>query len=214
MLAAVSEEWARAADEREERLPRVGCYPIAGLIRRARRIADLSQREMARAARVAPSTVGRVESGVMAPTLEVFQRLLATAKLSLVVVDGEGHVVQPMRDIDDVRDGADRLYPSHLDTILDPLPGEWWADTYGLARPPETFWRNRARRDARRLRSQWQVRVKQFRGAPEPPDLDRIEEHRAYIDRLRSQPYTGPVLGPDDVDVDEWPEEGADRREG
>ena len=44
-----------------------------------------------------------------------------------------------MRDWEDTRDGAERRYPSHLDTILDPEPGEWWADIYGLARPPETF---------------------------------------------------------------------------
>jgi hypothetical protein len=38
------------------------------------------------------------------------------------MVDDEGHVVQPMRDIDDIRNGGGSLYPSHLDTILDPRP--------------------------------------------------------------------------------------------
>jgi hypothetical protein len=33
---------------------------------------------------------------------------------------------------------AERRYPAHLDTVLDPAPGEWWGDRYGLARPPET----------------------------------------------------------------------------
>jgi hypothetical protein len=75
-----------------------------------------------------------------------------------------------MEDWDDTRDGAERRYPSHLDTILDPEPGEWWADIYGLARPPETFHRSREMRDAQRRRSVWEVRVGQNRGVPPPPD--------------------------------------------
>jgi len=200
----VTEDWVRAADAREEQLPRAGPYPVAGLVRRARRIGDLSQRQMARLARVSPSTVGRVESGAIAPTLDVFQRLLATAGLSLVVVDATGHVILPMRDIDDTRDGADRHYPSHLDTILDPRPGEWWADTFGLARPPETFWRDRERRDARRALSRWAVRVKQLRHVPPPPDLDKEQAYREYINRERAQRRPAPVTNSDDIDVDEW----------
>ncbi|MEH1124520.1 helix-turn-helix domain-containing protein [Micromonospora sp. CPCC 206061] len=151
---------------------RVGQYPVAGLVRRARRIADLSQRQMARSAKVAPSTVGKVEAGVMVPSVDVLERLLAAAGLFLAVVDQDGRVVTPMEDWDDTRDGAERRYPSHLDTILDPRLGEWWADTYGLARPPETFHRSRARRDAMRRRSQWEVRVKQHRHDPPPSGGD------------------------------------------
>jgi hypothetical protein len=92
------------------------------------------------------------------------------ARLTLVVVDEDGRVVVPMRVWDGTRDGADRQFPAHLDLILDPRPGEWWADVYGLARPPETFHRDRYWRDAKRRRSQWEVRVKQFRGTPPPPE--------------------------------------------
>lgn len=150
----------------------VGQFPAAGMVRRARRIADMSQRQMARFARVSAATVGRVESGVLAPSLDVFQRLIGAAGLYLAVVDQNGRVIAPMRDRDDAQDGAGRRYPSHLDTILDPEPGEWWADVYGLARPPETFHRDRAYRDAMRRRSQWAVRVAKHRGQPEPPDPD------------------------------------------
>ena len=72
----------------------------------------------------------------------------------------------------DTADGADRRYPAHLDTILDPEFGEWWADSYGLARPPETFRRNRAYRDYQRRQSRWEVRSAQLRFAP-PPRLPR-----------------------------------------
>jgi transcriptional regulator with XRE-family HTH domain len=86
----------------------------------------LGQRQMARFARVSPSTVGKVEAGSLTPSLAVLERLLGAAGFYLVVVDQEGRVVQPMADRDDVHDGAGRRYPAHLDTILDPGPGEWW----------------------------------------------------------------------------------------
>jgi len=155
--------------DEEPRGRRIGAFPIVGLVRRARRMADLSQRELARRVRSSPSTVGRVESGELVPTVALFDRILHAAGLYLVVVDDRGHVVLPMRDREDLRDGAGRRYPAHLDTIVDPRPGEWWADVYGLTRPPETFYRDRERRDARRRRSQWDVRAAQHRGVPPPP---------------------------------------------
>jgi transcriptional regulator with XRE-family HTH domain len=149
--------------------PRVGQYPVAGLVRRARRIMGMSQRQMARFARVAPSTVGKVEAGVMTPSVDVLERLIGTAGLYLAVVDQDGRVILPMEDWDNTRDGAGRRYPSHLSLILDPEPGEWWADKYGLARPPETFHRCPEDREARRRRSVWEVRVAQNRHVPPPP---------------------------------------------
>jgi transcriptional regulator with XRE-family HTH domain len=155
--------------DREPKRRAFAGYPIAGLVRRARRIADMSQRQMARFAKVAPGTVGKVETGALVPSVDVLARLLGAAGLYLIVVDQDGHVVEPMEDRDDIRDGAERRYPAHLDVILDPNPGEWWADKYGLARPPETFHRSRWLRDRQRRRSQWEVRVARHRGEPPPP---------------------------------------------
>lgn len=145
-------------------------FPAAGLIRAARRAADLSQRELAKAAGVSHSTVSRIEAGTVVPSLHMFSRLVGVAEVYLVAVTANGDVVQPMLDKEDLRDGAERRYPSHLDTIPDPVDGEWWADVFGLARPPETFYRDRRRRDAMRRRSQWEVRVAKYRTTPEPPD--------------------------------------------
>jgi transcriptional regulator with XRE-family HTH domain len=186
--------WARAADVREATLPKLGPYPIAGLLRRARRIAGLSQREFARQAGVSPSTVGRIESGAIVPVLPAFARMLAIAGLRLVVVDDAGHVVPPMRDIDDIRNGGGRLYPSHLDTILDPRPGEWWGDQYGLARPPETFHRDPRRREAQRARSVHSVREIWSYGLGDmsamPPDL------REDADPSDDAPTRAPTVPP------------------
>jgi transcriptional regulator with XRE-family HTH domain len=160
-----------AEDERPAPLsePRDGPWPAAGIVRAVRRRADASQRELARRAGVHASTIGRIEAGTLVPSIAMLCRIIAVAGCRLAVVDESGRVLRPMRDWADTRDGAERRYPSHLDTILDPEPGEWWADIYGLARPPETFYRNRAVRDAMRRRSQWEVRVAKYRGVPPPP---------------------------------------------
>jgi len=131
----------------------------------------MSQTELAKAARIHKSTVGRIEARQQMPSLELFVHLLATAGFALVAVDQSANVLRPMRDKDDLLDGAQRRYPSHLDVIPDPKAGEWWADVYGLARPPETFYRDRANRDARRRRSQWEVRVAKYRHDPEPKEV-------------------------------------------
>jgi transcriptional regulator with XRE-family HTH domain len=129
----------------------------------------MSQRQLATATRLSQSTLARIESGSMMPSLGVLLRLLAVGRLVLVVTEEDGRVVRPMQIWDDTRDGAHRQFPAHLDLIIDPRFGEWWADGYGLARPPETLHRNRKLRDAMRKRSQWEVRVKLFRNDPPPP---------------------------------------------
>jgi DNA-binding XRE family transcriptional regulator len=144
-------------------------WPAAGIVRAVRRRADASQRELARFAGVHPATIGRIEAGSLTPSLGMLLRIIGAAGFRLVVVDESGQVLKPMRDRADLRDGAERRYPSHLDVITDPEPGEWWADRYGLARPPETFYRDREVRDALRRRSQWEVRVAKYRSAPRPP---------------------------------------------
>lgn len=149
----------------------LGGHPLSGIVRRVRRTADLSQRQLAEKADVSATLIGAIETGVRTPSLPVLQRILRAANLRLVVVDRRGRAVLPLEVWQDTEDGAGRRYPAHLDTILDPEFGEWWADGFGLARPPETFRRNRAQRDYERRRSQWDVRVKKFRCAPcpEPP---------------------------------------------
>jgi len=80
-------------------------------------------------------------------------RFSVVADIHVVAVDPDGHGRPPVGCLGRHRDGAGRHYPVHLDTVLDPLLGEWWGDRFGLARPPETFHRDRARRDAQRARS-------------------------------------------------------------
>lgn len=160
---------------------RIGGHSLSGIVRRVRRSADLSQRELAKNADMSAAMIAAIESDARIPSLIGFQRILNAADFQLVVVDAEGRLVLPLEVWQDVADGAGRRYPAHLDVVLDPEFGDWWADCYGLARPPETFRRNRAYRDYQRRQSQWEVRVAKYRGTPPPrlpPGWRRGDEWR------------------------------------
>jgi len=161
---------------------RLGGYPLSGMVRRVRRTADMSQRELAKATGLSHTLIAAIETGDRTPSLPALQRILGAAGLRLVVVDHGGHVVLPLETWQDTEDGAGRRYPAHLDTILDPVFGDWWADGFGLARPPETFRRDRRRRDYERRLSQWQVRVAKYRNAPEPSPPVEVRRGDEYED--------------------------------
>ena len=114
-----------------------GTFDTAGLVRRARRMADISQRELAEKCGLSKATVGRLEVGSPVAT-HVLVRILAEAGLRLQVVDLAGRPVEPMRP-DAVRDRGGRLLPA-LST-----PGRshfWWNRApfrqrdHDAARPP------------------------------------------------------------------------------
>ncbi|NEE00135.1 helix-turn-helix transcriptional regulator [Phytoactinopolyspora halotolerans] len=152
-------------------LPRVTVDTIPGVVRRVRRCADMSQRELAKDTGVAASTIARIEAGTLVPSFRVLMKLLAPARFALALVDEDGRIMQPMRVWDETLDGGNKKFPAHLDVILDPEdPDDWWGSCFGLARPPETYHRSRGYRDAKRALSQWEVRVKQFRNARRPRD--------------------------------------------
>lgn len=111
-LAAAREKLSAETPEEKETLD------VPGLIRRVRREADLSQRELAHLLGVCQPTVVRWESGAAEPGIGQFQRLLIVAGLRLAVLDAEGAPSQPMRQ-DGPRDKAGRRAPAHLDTYGD-----------------------------------------------------------------------------------------------
>ena len=124
---------------------------VPGLLRRVRRLADMSQRELARAAGMSAAAVGRAEAG---GDLRVGQlvRIAALAGLRLALVDHRGTEVTPMR-ADAVRDAARRSFPAHLDTRHG--DEDWWGGPHRprLRPPRHTFDRDRDLRDARRRAS-------------------------------------------------------------
>ncbi len=86
----------------------------ARYIVRARRIADLSQRELADEIGTSRATIGRLESGVTKVDTATLSVILARAGLRLAVVDHAGREVEPI-PVDVLRDRADRRFPGHLD---------------------------------------------------------------------------------------------------
>lgn len=139
--------------------------PYGDLVRAARRSADLSQRQLAARAGVPASSVGRVESGRVQPTLRLLARLLHAAGCELVVVrrcDGE----RPAAVHDGtLRDGQGRRYPAHLDVRL---PRAWphgvWPPHW--LHPPARYRLNRRIRDEQRWAGHVDPRV-----VPSPHEL-------------------------------------------
>ncbi|MGY1821568.1 helix-turn-helix domain-containing protein [Geodermatophilus sp. SYSU D00079] len=125
---------------------------LGGLLRRIRRLADLSQRELAARIGVSKSAVAAAESGRSGLDARVLARAAEATGLRLVLLDAQGREV-PGMDPDAVRDTAGRFYPAHLDTRY----GDegWWHDEhrYGRDRVWYTFDRTWDRRDVRRGRS-------------------------------------------------------------
>ena len=128
---------------------------VAALVRRIRRTADLSQRELARALGVAASTVARAESGTRDLPATVLARAAELADLRLALLDAAG-AEAPGMDGGAVTDRAGRRFPAHLDTRHSDQ--DWWhgSERYSRDRPWYTFDRDRDTRD----------RLRGGRGAP------------------------------------------------
>ena len=127
-------------------------YDLPGALRRIRRTADLSQRELASQVGVSKSCVGAAENGSSGLDVRVLARAAALAGLRLALLDAAGSEVEGMAG-GTVRDEAGRRYPAHLDTRYS--DEGWWHDAhhYSRSRPWYTFDRDRRARDAGRERS-------------------------------------------------------------
>lgn len=108
---------------------------VPGLIRRVRRVCDLSQRELAQRLSVSQPTVARWETGEVEPSLSMFRTLLGLADFELQVRDADQKDVAPMRQ-DAVRDQAGRRLPAHLDVAM--FFPEWAAPAHTHHR--QRFW--------------------------------------------------------------------------
>jgi transcriptional regulator with XRE-family HTH domain len=121
---------------------------LAGLLRRVRRLADMSQRELSRASGVSSAVIARAEAG---GDLRVSQlvRVVGVAGLRLAVLDEGSQELAPMSG-DAVRDAGGRLFPAHLDTRHG--DDSWWGGEHRprTRQPRYTFDLDRGLRDSRR----------------------------------------------------------------
>ncbi|WP_406060027.1 helix-turn-helix domain-containing protein [Micromonospora sp. NBC_00860] len=180
---------------------------LGPVLRALRRRADLSQRQLAEKSGVPQPTLARIESGrSVDPRFRTVERLVQAAggQLAIGVPPSVSGVTEPTPvPHDDMRDGADRRYPAHLDVwpVHEPRdwPGAWWAEwyrlppeRYPLPLPPAAYELNRRYRDNRRwaaeIRRTTQVRrvvgsdlpATCWRYVAELPDGKLVGELRAH----------------------------------
>ncbi|MCO7220277.1 helix-turn-helix domain-containing protein [Klenkia sp. PcliD-1-E] len=111
-------------------------FDLSGTVRRIRRTARLSQRELALAVGLSKSTVAQAEAGRRGLPADALAALATVAGLRLALVDGDGTVVPPMRDVA-ARDGGGRRYPAHCDVRH--ADEGWWYLPHRATRPVPWF---------------------------------------------------------------------------
>ena len=123
---------------------------LGALLRRIRRAADLSQRELAQHLGLSPTSVAQAETGRRDLPATVLMRAAGLAGLRVALLDGGGAEVTGMAS-DAVRDRSGRHFPAHLDTRHGDQ--DWWhgSERYSRTRPWYTYDRDRGARD--RLRA-------------------------------------------------------------
>ena len=128
---------------------------LTALLRRIRRAADLSQRQLAQRLGLSPTTVAQVETGRRDLPATLLVRAAGLAGFRVALLDAAGDEVAGMAP-DSVRDRSGRHFPAHLDTRHGDQ--DWWhgSERYSRDRPWYTFDRNRDTRD----------RLRGGRGAP------------------------------------------------
>jgi transcriptional regulator with XRE-family HTH domain len=178
---------------------RVSTFDLPGALRRIRRLADLSQRELAAAIGMSPSAIGHAESGSRDLSVGVVAGMASFAGLRLALVDEGGEEVAPMAP-DTVRDTANRRFPAHLDTRYS--DEGWWhgPHRYDREQPWYTFDRDRRTRD----------RYRQHEGTPEdhqrprPGDSpqDRADARRREYWRRRAEERQRRFLAGDFAGID------------
>lgn len=162
---------------------------IPGLVRRVRRILDVSQRGLAALLDVSQSVVARWETGRVSPRASVLHELLTLAGLTVAIRDEEGAEVTPMRD-DGGRDRGGRRYPAHVDLAV----RGWWVPCGVQSTMADyTLWihRSRARKTPQvRFRTCPVLRKIERRlfGMPEDhPGQHQLVAEAVHLDEVRAE---------------------------
>lgn len=174
---------ARDSDDRG-----VDSFDLPGALRRIRRRADLSQRDLAARLGISPSCVSKAEAGRQPLRLDLLVAAAALAGLRLALLDADGQELVGMTRRA-VRDGAGRLFPAHLDTRYG--DDDWWHGPHRYDRPQPwyTFDRSRGLRDHYREVSGTPAdhQLPQPGDAPEERRAARKRELRHRLREARAQ---------------------------
>jgi transcriptional regulator with XRE-family HTH domain len=191
---------------------------IPGLVRRIRRILDVSQRGLAALLGVSQSVVARWETGRTSPRAEVVEDLLRRARLEVRLVDRHGERVAPMRG-DGARTRGGSRFPAHTDLRA---RGWWVPRALRAMTSVEAFsWVDRSRRDgvpAIRCRTSRRLKRQErwLYGVPDDhPAWHQLVAEVRFLDEQREDRRPRTTIGqrcvaPWDSDETRGPGRGAD----
>ncbi len=160
---------------------------IPGLIRRVRRILDVSQRGLAALLEVSQSVVARWETGRVSPRASVLHALLRMARLTVEIQDEAGDEIGPMRD-DGARDRGGRRFPAHVDLTV----RGWWVPRGAASTAFYDLWIQRSRtRNVPLVRFRtcpWRRMVeRRLFGKPDDhPSLRQLGAEARHLDDLKA----------------------------
>lgn len=161
---------------------------VPGLVRRVRRILDVSQRGLAAILGVSQSRVARWETARTSPRADVVVEMLRLARVRVRLLDEEtGAEVEPMRD-DGARDRGRRRYPAHVDLEVT----GWWVPRDAMTTGLEARWRARSRRwQVPRVRyhhAPWRRVLRRVRGTPvDHPARPQLVAEAIHLDEVREE---------------------------
>lgn len=162
---------------------------VPGVVRRVRRILDVSQRGLAAILGVSQSVVARWETGRTSPRATVLQRMLRLAGLEVRLHDeATGEVVRPMR-ADGARTHGGSRFPAHVDLRA---TGWWVPQSLRRLTTIEGYQvrdRSRTRRDPAiryRLHPHDRRLERDLFGTPvDHPALHQLAAEAEHLDELR-----------------------------
>ena len=179
--------WTQAERDVWEMGPFDGGIP--GMVRRVRRILDVSQRGLAALLGVSQSVVARWETGRTSPRMSVMERLLRMARLRMRFEDEEtAEPVGPMR-ADGARKHGGSRYPAHTDLTA---TGWWVPRRLRTMTSIEAFRaRDRSRRVGdpairHRVSAYWRRIERLMYGTPDDhPAVHQLVAEVRYLDECR-----------------------------
>ncbi len=127
-------------------------FDLAGAVRRIRRRADCSQRELAARVGTSKSAIAAAETGAAGLDARLLASAAHLAGLRIALLDEAGAEVRGMRP-DGVRDRGGRRFPAHLDTVLSEERASRWEHRPLLRQPTYTFDRRDRWADAESARN-------------------------------------------------------------
>ncbi|MDR7254504.1 HTH-type transcriptional regulator/antitoxin HipB [Nocardioides sp. BE266] len=162
---------------------------VPGVVRRIRRILDVSQRGLAAILGVSQSVVARWETGRTSPRVDVLQRMLRLAGVKVELRDeATGEPVEPMR-ADGARKHGGSRFPAHTDLTA---TGWWIPREFREMTTVDYFvWRDRSRkrRDPAiryRLNPYLKRRERALFGVPcDHPAVHQLAAEAEHLDEVR-----------------------------